>query len=227
MDYILNGFEEAFELVFSFDREFLGIVWVSVKVSTLSTLLATIIGIPCALFLARKTFYGRDLLITLFNTLMSLPTVVVGLTVYTLLTRHGPLGTFGLLFTQTAIVFGQVILIFPIIVALAVAALGGLDPRIERTAQALGADGRQKFKIFFREARYGLTAAIVAAFGRVFAEVGISMMVGGNIKYYTRTITTAIALETSKGEFSMGIALGIVLLTVAFVINIAIHRLQK
>lgn len=227
MSYILTGIKEAFQIILSLDREFLDIVWVSGKVSIISTSLATSAGVPFAIFITRKNFPGRHLLITILNTLMALPTVVVGLTVYSFLSRSGPFGSWGLLFSQTAIIIGQVILIVPIITSLTISALKGADPRIEQTAMALGADTLQQFRIFFHEARFGVFAAIIAGFGRVFAEVGISMMLGGNIRNYTRTITTNIVLETSKGEFAMGIALGIVLLTVAFGINIIFSRFQK
>ena len=227
MEYILTGIKNALTLIGSFDSEFLGIVWVSLKMSTISTALATAFGVPFATFIARKNFTGRRLFITILNTLMSVPTVVIGLTVYSFLSRNGPLGGHGLLYTQRAIVIGQFLLIVPIVTSLTISAIQGLDPRIKKTVLALGGDASQEFRIFLREAKYGILAAIIAGFGRVFAEVGISMMLGGNIRNYTRTMTTAIALETSKGEFSMGIALGIVLLTVAFTINILFHRLQS
>ncbi len=227
MGYILTGVKEAFHIIFSLNREFLEILWVSGKVSVISTSLATFVGVPFAIFVIRKDFPGRHLLITILNTFMALPTVVIGLTVYSFLSRKGPLGDWGLLFSQTAIIIGQIILIFPIITSLTISALKGLDPRIERTTQALGANTVQRFRIFLHEARFGVIAAIIAGFGRVFAEVGISMMLGGNIKSYTRTITTAIALETSKGDFAMGIALGFVLLIVAFGINIIFYRFQR
>jgi len=227
MDNVLVGIKEAFSIIFSFDQEFLDIVWVSVKVSFISTTCAAVAGIPFAIFIQRKKFPGRNLLKTILNTLMSLPTVVVGLLVYSFLSRRGLLGSWGLLYTQTAIIIGQVILIFPIITSLSVTAIKSLDPRIEKTAKVLGANSWQGLQIFLREARFGIAGAVIAGFGRVFAEVGISMMLGGNLKNYTRTITTAIALETGKGEFSMGIALGIVLLIVAFSINIMFHQFQK
>ena len=158
---------------------------------------------------------------------MSLPTVVVGLMVYSFLSRRGPLGELGLLYTQTAMVIGQFILAFPIIAGLSVGAVAGLDKRIRTTALSLGADTPQSFWMFVREARYGIMAAVMAGFGRVFAEVGVSMMLGGNIRGYTRNITTAMALETSKGEFAFGIALGLVLLTVALGVNILFSFLRE
>jgi len=228
MNYILNGFFEALKLIFSFDREFLEIVFVSLKISSLSTLIATAFGVPFGIFVAYKEkFFARDIIITILNTCMSLPTVVIGLTVYSFLSRKGPLGDFALLFTQTAIVIGQFILIFPVIASLTISAMKSLDKRVKKTVISLGADSVQQFKIYIKEARFGIMAAIIAGFGRVFAEVGISMMLGGNIKNYTRTITTAIALETSKGEFALGVALGIVLLSVALLINIVFSSIQR
>ncbi|MCK5077000.1 MAG: ABC transporter permease [Calditrichia bacterium] len=222
-----NGIIEAFRIIFSLNTEFIIIVLTSLKVSAASTIISSLIGIPLAIVISVKKFAGRDFIITVFNTLLSLPTVVVGLTIYSFLSRRGPMGELGLLFSPAAIIIGQVILIVPIITSLTISAINGLDGRILKTALALGANKTQSFKIFLLEARYGIVAAVVAGFGRVFAEVGVSMMLGGNIKGYTRTITTAIALETSKGEFALGIALGLVLLTVAFAINIFVHQFQK
>jgi tungstate transport system permease protein len=219
VDYITQGFSDACRIILRFDPEFMAIVGVSLLVSFLSTAIASIAGIPTGIVLATRRFVGRHAAITLVNTLMSLPTVVVGLLLYAMLSRRGPAGEFGLLYTRTAMVLGQTILAFPIIAGVTLAAVKGLDQRVSVTAAALGASRRQCSVAVWREARFGILAALVAGFGRVFAEVGVSMMLGGNIKGYTRNITTAIALETSKGEFALGIALGVVLLTVALLIN--------
>jgi len=219
MDYLAGGLNEAFRIILSLDREFLIVVWVSLLVAVTSTTLATIAGVPFGIVVARGQFRGRRTLIAILSTLMSLPTVVVGLLAYSFLSRRGPLGALGLLYTRPAMVIGQLMLAFPIIASLTVTAVRGLDRRIETTIISLGASRRQGFGMFIHEARFGILAAVVAGFGRVFAEVGVSMMLGGNIRAYTRNITTSIALETSKGEFAMGIALGLVLLTVAFAIN--------
>jgi len=219
MDYIGQGFAEAIRIIFTLDVEFLSIVLVSLLVAGTSTTLSVLAGVPAGILVAERRFRGRRAVITVLNTLMSLPTVVVGLTVYSVLSRRGPLGGLGLLYTRSAMVIGQFILAFPIIAGLTVTAVRSLDPRIRQTIATLGADARQGFRMFIREARFGILAAVVAGFGRVFAEIGVSMMLGGNIKGYTRNITTAIALETSKGEFALGIALGVVLLAVAFTIN--------
>jgi tungstate transport system permease protein len=227
MDYITRGFYEALRIISSGNAEFLGTVGVSLLVASASTILATITGVPAGILVAHRRFRGRQAILTLLNTLMSLPTVVVGLMVYSVLSRHGPLGETRLLYTRTAIVIGQWILAFPIIAGLTVAAVKGLDRRIHPTALSLGADTAQGFRVFLHEARFGILAAVVAGFGRVFAEVGVSMMLGGNIRGYTRTITTAIALETSKGEFALGIALGLVLLTVALAVNVLFGLLRR
>ncbi|MBM4142661.1 MAG: ABC transporter permease subunit [Lentisphaerae bacterium] len=227
MEYITEGCTGALRIIFRADREFVAIVSVSLLVATISTSLAAVSGIPFGALLAHKRFAGRDAVITVLNTLMSLPTVVVGLMVYSFLSRRGPLGSLGLLYTRSAMVIGQWILAFPIVAGLSVAAVKGLDPRIHETAVSLGADAAQGFRTFLREARFGILAALVAGFGRVFAEVGVSMMLGGNIRGYTRNITTAIALETSKGEFALGIALGLVLLAVALGVNVVFGLLRR
>lgn len=227
MDYILNGFREAINIILTFQPEFISIVGVSLKVSLISTALAALFGVVCGIWIVHHPFPGKTLTITVLRTLMSLPTVVVGLMVYSILSRRGPLGELGWLYTQTAIIIGQFILSFPIIASLTITAIQGFDQRIRLTAVGLGANPFQSFKLFLLEARIGLLAAVVAGFGRVFAEVGVSMMLGGNIRHYTRTITTAIALETSKGEFAMGIALGLVLLLVAFGLNILVSPIQR
>lgn len=227
MDCIADGFAEALRLIFSADREFMAIVGVSLLVALTSTALATLSGVPFGVLVAHRSFPGRGGIITVLNTLMSLPTVVVGLTVYSVLSRRGPLGGLGLLYTRTAMVMGQWILAFPIVGGLTVAAVKGLDRRVHATALSLGASPGQGFRMFLHEARFGVLAAVVAGFGRVFAEVGVSMMLGGNIRGYTRNITTAIALETSKGEFALGIALGVVLLAVALAINVLVAVFRR
>ena len=227
MDYLGEGLTEALRMILAFDREFAAIVAVSLKVATLSTCLATLLGVTVGIAVAENRFRGRQAVITLLNTLMSLPTVLVGLLAYAFISRRGPLGELGLLYTQSAMVAGQTILAFPIIAGLVLASVSSLDRRVRATATSLGADTGQSFRILLREARYGVLAAVVAGFGRVFAEVGVSMMLGGNIRNYTRNITTAIALETSRGEFGLGIALGIVLLGVALGVNVALGLLRR
>lgn len=227
MDYLTAGLREAIGMILGLDRDFLAIVAVSLKVSFISTTLATLTGVPFGILVAETEFPGKQVLITFVHTLMSLPTVLVGLLVYSFLSRRGPAGDLGLLYTQSAMVIGQGVLAFPIIAGFVLASVMSLDRRVRATAMSLGADGRQSFRILLREARYGVLAAVVAGFGRVFAEVGVSMMLGGNIKGYTRNITTAIALETSKGEFALGIALGSILLLVALGVNAMLGLLRR
>jgi len=222
-----DGLTDALQLLASLDPEFTSAVGVSVLVAFASTSLATVTAVPVGVLLAQQRFPGRGGIVAVLNTLMSLPTVVVGLLVYSLLSRQGALGSLGLLYTRAAMVIGQWILAFPIVAALTVATMEGLDSRVRSTAVSLGAGPLQAFLLTLREARFGIMAAVVAGFGRVFAEVGVSMMLGGNIKAYTRSITTTIALETSRGEFALGLALGLVLLTVALVINILLGLLKR
>jgi tungstate transport system permease protein len=198
-------------------------LWTIVGISFSVSLRALVLTIPPALLIAFALAYGRfpgrRALISIFNTLLSVPAVVVGLTLYLLLSRQGPLGMWRLLFTQTAMVLGQIMLCLPILVAMSHAALQAGDRRAWETARTLGAGpGRATFTVMF-EVRFALFAAVLAAFGRVISEVGASMMLGGNILNHTRNIPTAIALETSKGEFAQGIALGFVLLVLAFSLN--------
>lgn len=227
MDYILEGIKNAFKMIGTLDREMLAIVFVSLKVSTLSIVLAALVGVPLGFYVAEKDFWGKRGVITLLNTLMALPTVVIGLLGYSFLSRRGPLGALALLYTPTAMVIGLLILALPIVAALSLSALQGIDVRVKKTAWTLGATSFQTALTILNEGRFAIFAAIIAAFGRVFSEVGISMMLGGNIKGYTRNITTAIALETGKGEFALGLALGIILLLVAFFVNIIFHYFQK
>ena len=227
MEYVVDGIKEALIIIATFDREFRQIVSVSLRTAGASTLLATLTGVPLGVLVAMKTFPGRRALIMALNTLMSLPTVVIGLLVYSFLSGHGPLGRLGLLYSVTAMVIGQFILAFPIVAGLTVSAVQGLDGRIRPTLASMGADSQQSLCMFLNEARFGLFGAMVAGFGRVFSEIGVSMMLGGNIKGYTRNITTAMALETSKGEFAMGLALGIILLAIALIVNVSFGLLQR
>ena len=177
-------------------------------------------------FIAFNTFRGKRLLMTCLNTLLALPTVVIGLVVYSLISRRGIFGPLELLYTQKAIIIGQIILITPVIATLTIAAISRIDRRYRNTALTLGATPYQMGWVIFLEARFGIMAALIAAFGRVIAEVGISMMLGGNAKGFTRTMTTAMALEYDKGEFVLAVALGIVLMSSAFLINMIFHLLQ-
>lgn len=202
----------------------LPIIGLSFRVSLIATALAALLAVPVGLLVSSREFRGKRQTITLMNTLLSLPTVAVGLFVYILLSRSGPLGGLGLLFTPTAIVIGQVVLALPVITALTYAAVSGVDDRVRKTALTLGAGRLQADLAVLAEARAGLLAAVAAGFGRVISEVGSVIMLGGNIQGYTRTITTAIALETSKGEFGKSAALAAVLLSVALLVNAVVHR---
>lgn len=227
MEYILGGMWKALGLIFSLDREIFSISLLSLKVSTIAIFLSSLVGVPLGFIIGSGQFWGKKGLTAIFNTLMALPTVVVGLLVYSLISRQGPLGPLELLFTPKAMVIGQFILATPIIVALTISATQAIDPRVKITAMTLGAGPLRTAVTVLSEAKFALLAAVVAGFGRVIGEVGCALMVGGNIRGYTRTITTAISLETAKGEFAFGLALGFILLTVAFVVNILLHWLQS
>lgn len=227
MDYLIDAFITALKLIVSFDYEVINCTLVSLRVSSIAVLFATLMGIPLGFVIALNQFRGKSFLLTVLNTMMALPTVVVGLFVFASISRQGPLGVLGLLFTPTAMVIGQFILATPIITALSISAIQGVDPRIKITAIALGARSYQVVLPIIVEARFAIMAAVIAGFGRIIGEVGSAMMLGGNIRGYTRSITTAIALETSKGEFSLGLALGIILLTVALSINMLLRTLQQ
>ncbi len=226
MGLLFDSLQSALRLLASGDPELLLIVWVSLKVSGVSTLIASLAGIPAGFFIAHKRFWGKRFVLTCLNTLLALPTVVIGLVVYSFISRRGILGSFDLLYTQEAMIIGQVILIVPLITSLTIAAISRIDNRYRKTALTLGATNLQMALVIVREARFGICAAIIAAFGRVIAEVGISMMLGGNAKGFTRTMTTAMALEYDKGEFVLAVALGLTLMTIAFVLNMLFHFFQ-
>ena len=227
MGYWGDSLLTAFELILGFDREVRMAVWTSLYTSSCSIVIAALLGVPIGLWLGLNRFRGRRLLIALLNTLMALPTVVVGLLLFGLLSRQGPLGPLGLLFTPLAMIAGQTVLAAPIVANLVLAAVTGADQRIINTALTLGASRLQAAIQLLREIRFGVMAAVIAGFGRVIAEVGVAMMLGGNIRNSTRTMTTAIALETSKGEFAFGLALGIIPLSVALIVNLFLNALQQ
>ena len=227
MDFLLEGFYRAIRLLLSGNAETYSAVWATVKVSGYSILCSLIIGIPLGFCLGYFNFKGKKPLRTIVDTLMALPTVFIGLLVYAFLTHRGPLGDFGLLFTLPGIAIGQTILALPIVIGLSATAVESMDHKLRTTILSLGANRKQLFLSSLWEARHGLLAGAIAAYGRVMTEVGISMMVGGNIKWHTRTITTAIALETNKGQFGMGVALGIVLLVIAFCVNVSVSFLRR
>ena len=226
MNYLTRGFQEAFRLLVTGDAGVYDIVGVSLLVALASTLLAATLVLPAGYVLATRRFPGRRLVITVLNTLLALPKVVVGLSVYAMLSRRGPFGFLDLLYTPGAMITGETLLAIPIVAVFTLSAFRSIDPRVTDTALTLGATPFQTLRLLISEARFGILAAIVASFGRVIAEVGAAMMLGGNIKGSTRTMTTAIALETNKGEFGLAIALGLILLCTAFGANILFHWLQ-
>lgn len=226
MELLTDSLKSAILLLLSFDRELFEIVGVSLNVSFFSTLFASVLGVPAGFLVAFNTFRGKRFVLTCLNTLLALPTVVIGLVVYSLISRRGIFGPLELLYTQKAIIIGQIILITPLIATLTIAAISRIDQRYRSTALTLGATTVQMAGVILKEARFGIMAALIAAFGRVIAEVGISMMLGGNAKGFTRTMTTAMALEYDKGEFVLAVALGIVLMTCALFINMIFHLFQ-
>jgi len=208
------------------ETEVLGIAALSLKVALTATVLACLIGIPLGFMLGASRLRGRRAVLLLLNTALAFPTVVIGLAIYGLLARRGPLGGLGLLFSWQAIVIAEVILALPIATALSAAAVQAVDPRVRRTALTLGAGPLRTAWAVAREARFALAAAVVVAFGRVLSEVGAALIVGGNIRHETRTLTTAITLATSQGNFSLAVALGLVLLALALTVNVLIQMLQ-
>jgi len=227
MKFFADSFLSALALIAGFDPEVYLIVWTSLKVSAIATCVAAVVGVPLGVLLALKHFHGRRAVVLILNTSMALPTVVVGLFFYALLSRRGPLGNLAWLFTPKGIAAGLSVLALPLVVNLTLAAIQGLDPSLILTCRSLGATAFQQTLMILREARFAVTAAVVVAFGRVVSEVGIAMMLGGNIRGFTRTMTTAIALETSKGEFELALALGIFLLAVAFLVNSMLFLIQR
>jgi tungstate transport system permease protein len=227
MDFLLQGFLQGFVLLFTGNAETYSAVWATLAASTLSMACSLSLGIPLGFVLGYTRFPGKNAVRTVVDTLLSFPTVVIGLLVYAFLTQRGPLGGTGLLFSIPGIAIGQTLLGLPIIIAMTATAVESLDKRLPMTLVTLGANRRQILWATVLEARFSIMLAAMAAYGRIVSEVGISMMVGGNIKWHTRTITTAIALETGKGQFAMGIALGMVLLAVALVVNITASGMKK
>jgi tungstate transport system permease protein len=218
---------DAVRLIFSGDAEVITIAFASLRFSLSSTLLASVIAIPAGVALAHSRFRLKRLIEDFLNTLLSVPTVVVGLFVYTLLFSQGPFGRYRLLFTPAAIIIGQTVLILPLIASLSCSAVSLVNPIIRETAITLGAGRFGILRTVALEARAALLVACLTGFGRVIGEVGISIILGGNILGYTRTITTAVSLQTSKGEFALGLALGFILLCIAFGINIAARLLRS
>lgn len=227
MDFLLNSITKALELIISFDPELKGIVLLSLKVSGLAIIIATAIGLIITLILDLGDFWGKNMVVILINTLMGLPPVVAGLVLYLIFSRSGPFGFLNLLYTPAAMVIAQVILAAPIITGFSYAAIVSAGPSLRFTAFTLGATPFQASLKVIRNARYSILASVLAGLGRVMAEVGAVLIVGGNIAGYTRVMTTAIALEADKGDFELAVALGIILLTISFTINGTLFWLQK
>lgn len=227
MSSLIEAFTKALSLILHLDAELLGIILLSVKVSGTALVVATLIGLPFSALLGFKKFPLKGIVISILNTFMGLPPVVVGLFVYLLLSRSGPLGFLALLYTPSAMIIAQSILAFPIVSSLSHSAIVSVDPIIKNASMTLGATPFQVSLAVIREARYGIMSGIIAAFGRVMAEVGAILIVGGNIAGFTRVMTTTIALETDKGNFELALALGIILLAISLAINSALHLIQR
>lgn len=218
---------KAIEQIIALNPDVYKAAWSSVYTSFTAIVIASLIGIPAGMVIGICRFPGRRGTVVALNTLMALPTVVVGLVVFGFLSRRGPLGVLGLLFTPYAMIIGQTILAVPIVAHYTLSALSSADDRIMPTTLTLGASRFQGSMLLLQEIRFGAMAAVIAGFGRIIAEVGIALMLGGNIRGYTRTMTTAIALETAKGEFAFGLALGIILLSIALLVNVLLNWLQQ
>lgn len=227
MHSIIYGFIGAGKLILTINSELLSIIFLSLKVSGSALIIATLLGLPLGAALAWRRVPLRGLIISLINTGMGLPPVVAGLFLYLLLSRSGPLGSLGLLYTPTAMVMVQAILACPIVASLSHAAIVRVDPVIRQAAITLGATPLQEVLTVIREARYGIMAGVMAGLGRAMAEVGAVIIVGGNIAGYTRVMTTTIALETDKGDFELAIALGLILLLISLAINVGLRFLQR
>lgn len=226
MTELWEAIKEAIHLIVSLDDEVFEIAWRSLRLALTSCAISAMLCLPLGSLIHFKQFRGKRLLTTMIQTMFSMPTVAIGLTVYIIFSRSGPLGGFDIFLTPTAIVIGQVILISPIMLGLIISALNGVDKSIPETAVSLGANTFQMIIATIREARFAIMAAIIMGFGRAIAEVGISQMVGGNIRGYTRTLATAMMNESNKGNSEMALALGFILVTIALVINVALYRLQ-
>ncbi len=222
-----QGLVQAVELIISFDLEVMEIAGRSLRISATSSAIAALICLPLGTLIHFHRFPGKRLLINIVQTLFSIPTVAIGLFVFVFFSQAGPLGELNMLFTPAVMILGQAILITPVILGLIISALSGVDKAITDTAISLGASGFQTAVITLREARYAVLTALIMGFGRAISEVGLSLMVGGNIKGFTRTLTTAISLETSKGDIELSIALGIILISIALIINVALNRIQQ
>ncbi|MGE4294999.1 MAG: ABC transporter permease [Campylobacterales bacterium] len=226
MEFIAEGFAEAFRLIMGLDDQAYSALWTTLYTSSVSVLIALAVGMPLGFLLGYHDFPLRRTLRAVVDTLMAVPTVVVGLIVFSMLTYQGPLGEYRLLYTVEGIMIGQTLLALPIVISLTATAVETLDKRLFETLLTLGANGWRMALTVLREARYAMLGVMLVAYSRVVAEVGIAMMIGGNINFHTRTLTTAIALETGKGEFALGIALGLFLVLIALMLNAALSTFK-
>ena len=227
MEMIIKGLIEAFRMLVTFDPEIYEITWLTLKVSGSATFISLLIGIPLGALLAWVHFPGRHFFVSIVNTMMGFPPVVVGLWVYLLLARNGPLGNLDLIFTPTAIVIAQAVIASPIVMGLTSAAIMQVDDKMRMQMKALGATRLQMLLLVIREARYSLLAAVIAGFGAVVSEVGASQMVGGNIKGYSRVLTTATVMEVSKGNTEVAIGISVILMLLAYFVTLGLTILQQ
>jgi tungstate transport system permease protein len=226
LEEIWNGFVRALELIITLNPEVVEITTRSLTISLSSAFIAALVCIPLGGLIEFRRFWGKRVLINVVQTLYSLPTVTVGLLVFLLISRSGPLGSFSLLFTPSGMILGQAVLVSPIMIGLTITALAAVNPQIKDTAKSLGATELQIIITVIKEARQAVMAAVLLGLGRALSEVGVAMMIGGNIRGYTRVLTTAIALETSMGNLEFSMALGIILISISLVINLLLNRFQ-
>ncbi|AQW86466.1 tungsten ABC transporter TupABC, permease protein [Campylobacter pinnipediorum subsp. caledonicus] len=227
MEFIIDGTFTAFKLLINLDVETYSAVKATLYTSSISIILALIIGLPIGFILGFYNFFGAKVLKFISDTMLAMPTVAIGLIIYAFITRNGPFGEFGLLFTLKAIVIGQLVLALPIIISLSSSIIENMDEKHYFTIMSYRLSNPKLVMVVIYELRYSLMVVVANAYGRIVAEVGVAMLIGGNIKYFTRTITTAISLETNKGQFERGIALAIVLISIAFLVNLSIHFLKR
>ncbi len=222
----IEGIIEAFKLLFTFDPEVWGIIGLSIRVSGTAIFFAILISLPVGTYLALREFYGKKTLTNIINTFMGFPPVVMGLFVFLLLSKSGPLGSLGLLYSPTAMITAQLLLAIPIIIGTSKAAVENVDPVLQETILSLGANERQLWWELIKESKKSIIAGVIVAFGQAISEVGAVMIVGGNIRWHTRTFTTSIVLQTRMGEFGMAIALGLILIILSFILNYTLTHLQ-
>jgi len=227
LDLILQGIIKAFHLIVSFDPEVISITWLSLKISGTATLISLFVGVSVGVAVALNDFFGKRLVISIINTGMGLPPVVVGLFVTIMIWRSGPFGFLEILYTPYAMIIAQAVIATPIVMGISLAAIQNLPPNLRLQILSLGASRLQMVWVLVKESRLPLLAAVMAGFGGVISEIGASIMVGGNIKGYTRVLTTATVMETGKGNFDLAIALAIILLLLAFTINFLLTQIQQ